>query len=76
MSYIDKLSQIRKEAYMEYLNTKYKMANDRTMFTDEKERIVKSAYKKYKEVEAMVDEAETLYELEEAYRDMKQNICI
>ncbi|RDY22849.1 hypothetical protein CHF27_011045 [Romboutsia maritimum] len=69
MSIQEKLSSIRKDAYLEYLKVSYKMHDDKTMFTDEKEAIVRQAYKKYKEIEERIDEVEFLTEMEELERD-------
>lgn len=74
MDQLKKVRQLRIEAYNEYLNFKSKMANDRTMFTDEKELLVKVAYEKYKEIEAEVDAIEDMIELEILERDTIQSM--
>lgn len=66
---LEKLAEMRKNAYTEYLRVKYKMSNERNMFTDEKEAIVKAAYKKYKAIEEKIDEIEFLEEQEMLHRD-------
>lgn len=65
MSVLDKLSEMRKNAYTEYLGVAYKMREERNMFSDEKETIVKNAYNKYKEIEKRIDEIELFTEQEE-----------
>lgn len=71
---LTKIRQIRTDAYKEYLNLKYRLSNDRTMFTDEKEALVKKAYKKYKVIESEVDEIEDCIMLEELERDTIQSM--
>ena len=74
MDQLKKVRQLRTDAYKEYLNFKAKMANDRTMFTDEIELLVKVAYEKYKEIEAEVDAIEDMIELEILERDTIQSM--
>ena len=62
---LDKLAQIRKDAYLDYLAFSYKLRDDRSMFTEDKERLKKQAYKKYKELEEEIDEIEFAIEMEE-----------
>lgn len=69
MDQLKKVRQLRIEAYNEYLNFKSKMANDRAMFTEDKELLVKATYEKYKEIEAEVDAIEGMMELEILERD-------
>lgn len=62
---LEKLAEIRKDAYLEYLAFSYKLRDDRNMFTEDKERLKKQAYKKYKEFEENIDEIEFAIEMEE-----------
>lgn len=62
---LEKLAQIRKDAYLEYLAFSYKLRDDRDMFTENKERLKKEAYKKYKDLEEKIDEIEFAIEMEE-----------
>ena len=70
---LEELSKIRKEAYLEYLSIKYKLRDDRTMFTEDKEKIAKAAYEKYLEIDKKVEEAEDLFILEQAHRELKSS---
>lgn len=74
MDQLKKVRQLRTDAYKEYLNFKAKMANNRTMFTEDKELLVKTAYEKYKEIEAEVDAIEDMFELEVLERDTIQSM--
>lgn len=77
MSYSSQLEKVRKlrtDAYLEYLEFKYKMSKNRELFTDEKERLVKVAYEKYKEVEAKCDDIEDYIEIEQLERDTIQSM--
>ena len=66
---LDKLAEMRKNAYTEYLGVKYKMNKERNMFSDEKEAIVKAAYNKYKQIDEKLDEIEFFEEMEVLHRD-------
>lgn len=62
---LNKLAQIRKDAYLNYLAFSYKLRDDKNIFTEDKERLKKQAYKKYKDLEEKIDEIEFAIEMEE-----------
>ena len=62
---LNKLAQIRKDAYLNYLSFSYKLRDDKNIFTEDKERLKKEAYKKYKDLEEKIDEIEFAIEMEE-----------
>lgn len=65
----EKIAAIRKEAYLEYLDTTYKLRDNRALFTEEKEVMKKKAFNKYKQVEAKCDAIEDMLEMEQIERD-------
>lgn len=65
----EKIAVIRKEAYLEYLDTAYKLRDNRALFTEEKEEMKKKAYDKYKSIEAKCDAIEDMLEMEQIERD-------
>lgn len=77
MSYsnqMKKVRELRTEAYLEYLEFKYKISKNRELFTAEKDLLVKTAYEKYKEVEAKCDAIEDFIEMEQLERDTIQSM--
>ncbi|WP_343101396.1 hypothetical protein [Romboutsia sp. MSSM.1001216sp_RTP31141st1_G3_RTP31141_220114] len=73
---LEKLSQIRKDAYLEYLALSYKLRDDRNMFAEDKERLKKQAYKKYKDLEEEIDEIEFAIEMEELHNSRPVDVQI
>lgn len=73
---LEKLSQIRKDAYLEYLAFSYKLRDDRNMFAEDKERLKKQAYKKYKDLEEEIDEIEFAIEMEELHNSRPVDVQI
>ncbi|CEI72958.1 hypothetical protein [Romboutsia hominis] len=73
---LEKLSQIRKDAYLEYLALSYRLRDDRNMFAEDKERLKKQAYKKYKDLEEEIDEIEFAIEMEELHNSRPVDVQI